>query len=339
MRLVNHSLVRIVVPYQVTQAVDFLVDNIIVTTANPILDTTSPVTTAVLSGLPGNQNWYRSDVTVSLSTTDDWSGVNKTEYTFDNVIWTVYMAPFDVTAEGTTTIYFKSTDNAGNVETVQTQSVKIDKTAPTTGVPTRTPVTDVLFGQQVTVAVSATDSMSGLANANLSYSLDNGTAWQPSINMYYNASTQLWQATIPPQPQGTWVTYKITVADNAGNQAVNDNAGLFYAFPVVPEFMPIMILPLLIAVTTLAVLVAKGRLPETLRQTRASNPSSAGNEPSARSPLCEMLAAHRWINHLLLSFLVSEVQTRILRWKSFVCNHVTDVVDFCRCEALLILKS
>ena len=56
-------------------------------------------------------------------------------------------APFTVSAEGTTTYEYRSTDGAGNVEAAKTLTVRIDKTAPVTavsGVPagwSKTPLT------------------------------------------------------------------------------------------------------------------------------------------------------------------------------------------------------
>ncbi|MGB8815827.1 MAG: alpha/beta fold hydrolase [Minisyncoccia bacterium] len=61
-----------------------------------------------------------SNGTVSLSATDDNAGVLKTEYSFDANFWTLYTKPFS--ASGKTVSYF-STDNAGNIESIQSISV------------------------------------------------------------------------------------------------------------------------------------------------------------------------------------------------------------------------
>jgi len=126
------NLVRIWIPANQPpfDPTDFFVDDIIIL-ASPAPDTTPPVTTIGLSGTLGSQGWYTSNVLVSLSATDDSSGVNKTEYSFDNVAWNTYATPFTVTNEGTTTVYYKSTDNAGNTEAVKMQAIMIDKTVPT----------------------------------------------------------------------------------------------------------------------------------------------------------------------------------------------------------------
>lgn len=65
---------------------------------------------------PQTENSVSSDGIVSLSATDDNAGVLKTEYSFDGNIWNMYTAPFS--ASGKTVSYF-STDNAGNIEQIQ----------------------------------------------------------------------------------------------------------------------------------------------------------------------------------------------------------------------------
>jgi len=93
-------------------------------------DITSPITTISVLGTHGMNEWYLSNVTVTLTATDNVSGVAKTEYSFDNTTWITYTTPFTITNEGTTIVYYKSTDKAGNVETTKTETIKIDKTIP-----------------------------------------------------------------------------------------------------------------------------------------------------------------------------------------------------------------
>ncbi len=94
------------------------------------IDKTAPTTTVSLEGTLGNNGWYTSDVTVTLTAVDNVSGVARTEYSFDNATWTTYAAPFVISTEGTTTVYYRSIDNAGNVESYQEQPIIDDKTAP-----------------------------------------------------------------------------------------------------------------------------------------------------------------------------------------------------------------
>lgn len=137
-------------------------------------DTTPPITTINLSGISGLEGWYVSDVTAKLSAMDDISGVANTAYSFDGINWINYTGPFTITNEGSTTVYYNSTDIAGNVETTNSETILIDKTAPTTTI--SLDGTLGLGGWYVTnvmVNLSATDGISGSGVNITNYSFDN----------------------------------------------------------------------------------------------------------------------------------------------------------------------
>ncbi|PNX52297.1 MAG: hypothetical protein BV458_10320 [Thermoplasmata archaeon M9B2D] len=92
-------------------------------------DTTPPVTTCTLEGdMEGGI--YISDVTVTLTATDDDSGVNYTMYKLDDGAWTTYEDSFVVTEDGEHTVYFYSVDNAGNIEDEKSETFTIQHQAP-----------------------------------------------------------------------------------------------------------------------------------------------------------------------------------------------------------------
>lgn len=95
-------------------------------------DAIPPSTTIRLSGIQGNNGWYRSAVQVTLIATDNpgGSGVAKTEYSFNNTSWILYTGIFSLTSEGVTNVYYRSTDRAGNIEVTKSTPVKIDMTPP-----------------------------------------------------------------------------------------------------------------------------------------------------------------------------------------------------------------
>jgi ribosomal protein L40E len=103
--------------------------------ADIIVDYGAPVTTLAVT-----------DNTASLSASDnqDGSGVKSTEYSLDGKTWIPYSAPFTV-ASGAT-IYYRSTDNAGNIETPKSQSITSDTVIdnpPVINNPTPTPTVTV----------------------------------------------------------------------------------------------------------------------------------------------------------------------------------------------------
>lgn len=126
-------------------------------------DITPPITTATLTGIMGQNSWYTSEVMVTLEATDDSSGVAKTEVSTDGTTWLPYSTPFFITNEGITTINYKSTDYAGNVELIKNQTIKIDQTPPTiSGAPTTLPNANGWYNTDVVVNFTASDGISGI---------------------------------------------------------------------------------------------------------------------------------------------------------------------------------
>lgn len=127
-------------------------------------DATPPHTTISLSGTMGDNSWYVSDVTITLNAADNnsGSGIAKTEYSFDNASWNAYSSSFVSGIEGTSMIYYRSIDNAGNVEQVKSQSFKIDKTGPiVAGTIVNVPNANNWHKENVVVKFSCSDAISG----------------------------------------------------------------------------------------------------------------------------------------------------------------------------------
>jgi nitroreductase len=78
-------------------------------------DHTPPVTTVTLAGTQQG-GVFISPVEVTLTATDDSSGVNFTKYKVDSGNWTLYVTPFTVTGDGPHTLLYYSVDKAGNTE-------------------------------------------------------------------------------------------------------------------------------------------------------------------------------------------------------------------------------
>jgi hypothetical protein len=136
-----------------------------------------------------------------------------------------------------------------------------DPNPPTIRFPSRTPSDDVVPGQIVVISVNVTDTQSGVKNVTLYFTITNGSTWENRL-MTLNTSTALYEDAIPGQQANTLVKYKIRACDNAGNVAVEDNAGQYYVYAVIPEFPSAMILPLLMSLAIVAVILAKRGFPK-----------------------------------------------------------------------------
>lgn len=111
-----------------------------------------------------SDSWSKSPVTITLTSSDSVSGVDKTYYSTDGSDPSVvYSGPFTLSDEGTYTLKYYSIDKAGNSESVNSAQyqVKIDSTAPSTAVSGFEDRAD-WNTQEVTITLAATDSGSGV---------------------------------------------------------------------------------------------------------------------------------------------------------------------------------
>lgn len=136
------------------------------TTVTVKLDKTGPVITSeVVDGTQGNEEWYVSDVTVEFRAADEPSGL-ASGLDSDGPV-----NPTRVTSEGEGTAVSVAsptyTDRAGNSSGPEKRTFKIDKTAPEVadGVADRNPNAYGWYQDDVTVTFSATDETSGPAEA------------------------------------------------------------------------------------------------------------------------------------------------------------------------------
>ncbi len=111
-------------------------------------DTTPPTTTAARSPAANGAGWNNQNVTLTFTATDNvgGSGVNRIEVNLTGAqslsqTFAGASGAVTVTAEGITNVSFRAIDTAGNAETIQTQTVRIDRTPPTVTPPA--PVTVV----------------------------------------------------------------------------------------------------------------------------------------------------------------------------------------------------
>lgn len=188
-------------------------------------DTTAPVTQASLAGTSGANGWFTSLVQVSLSATDDFSGVANTFYNVDGGVTQTYSGPFSISAPGQHSVQFWSVDNVGNTEATQMITVKIDGVAPVVTA-SANPSTAPKRPQPVTVTISgsATDAVSGISNASFNVIDEYGVA-RPSgsvtvqANGSYSFSLVLPATKHGSDKNGHLYTIVVTATDQAGNTA------------------------------------------------------------------------------------------------------------------------
>jgi outer membrane protein assembly factor BamB len=189
------------------------------------IDSTAPVTQAAASGTAGTNGWYRSAVQVSLSASDNVSGVNNSYYRIDGGAIQTYVSPFSISANGQYTVEYWSMDNAGNSEATRSLSIKIDNVAPVVTA-TASPSTAKKSPHPVTVTISGsvTDGTSDAGSASYSV-LDEYGVTQPSgavtlqANGNYSFTLSLPATKNGPDKDGHLYTITVRGFDQAGNSA------------------------------------------------------------------------------------------------------------------------
>ena len=136
-------------------------------TAGPdYTDLTSPTTT-INRDRPadGSSDWYRNNVTVSITAADGNDPVAGSEFFYKldgaaDLPWTKYTGPFTISTEGLTDVVARSVDSNGNIEASKTDIIKIDKHVPSFAL--TCPSGPVTLGSAANATISgASDDRSG----------------------------------------------------------------------------------------------------------------------------------------------------------------------------------
>ncbi|SFD65711.1 N-acetylneuraminic acid mutarotase [Paenibacillus catalpae] len=175
-------------------------------TAVIMIDKTAPGAPSIT---PASGTWSNTDITVAIVSGTDTggSGVSRTEYKLTGAAtsnWTTYASPILIGAGGQTTVEARTIDNAGNISTSKSITLKLDKTQPTA--PTVTPgTTNWTNAASVRVTVTpGTDGGSGVARTEYSLSGAATLDW----------TTYTGQVTVNAEGQ---TTLSARTVDNAGN--------------------------------------------------------------------------------------------------------------------------
>ena len=139
-------------------------------------DSEAPTTTHTLTpaAADGQNGWYTSNPTLTLAT-EPGAG---TQYKLGDGAFQPYTGPVTIEQAGTTTVTYRSTDAAGNVEADKTVTVKLDKAAPvTTATSSAQPGADGWYAGAPTITLTGADGGAGSGVASTQYAIDGGE-WQ-----------------------------------------------------------------------------------------------------------------------------------------------------------------
>jgi hypothetical protein len=181
----------------------------------------------------------------------DWRGYSLDEQA--NVTITAHGHTLEGLLEGLHSLVVYANDTFGNMGASATVHFTVDTIPPNITEVSQIPTEDnVLSTDEVRVNATVTDETSGVKKVTLTYTTGGGTIRYIDMT---NLEGNVWTATIPAYPEDTNVTYEIKAEDNAYNIITTGEIfGYEYQYAVIPEFPSLIILPLFMITTFLAIL-------------------------------------------------------------------------------------
>ena len=200
------------------------------------VDTTTPSISMAVSGTVGDNGWYRSVIQVSALPSDATSGIATFEVSSDGAAYQGYTAPISF-SDGSHTIRFKATDNAGNLTETPVQEFFVDTLPPIVDLP---PAWEL--GRNVSYDVQ--DAGSGLAALRIVIEDEDEryakVAWNERVSGSRFDQDIDWDGQFKDKtvaPPGTYLVW-LKASDQAGNErfqlgkvSVPEPAGLFNLLP------------------------------------------------------------------------------------------------------------
>lgn len=123
-------------------------------------DSMAPVTTLNLTGTADGNGEYTGEVICNLTARDNegGSGVSVIQYSFNGTDWYTYTKPLSIVKEGTTFVYYRSSDNAGNTEAANVKAIVLvgASTASATASPTAEGAKATPWGSMGATAITLT---------------------------------------------------------------------------------------------------------------------------------------------------------------------------------------
>jgi hypothetical protein len=158
-------------------------------------------------------------------------------------------------SDGTHTIIVYANDTSGNMGVSEMVYFADDTTPPNIVDVSQVPSeTEVWSEDNVKVNATVTDNFSRVKKVMLKYTNGNGT-WI-TIEMT-KIGEDVWNATIPPFPYDTNITYIITAEDSVNNTITSQEMGYTYQYHIVPEFSTIWLLPTIMIAALLMIIFCR----------------------------------------------------------------------------------
>jgi hypothetical protein len=155
-------------------------------------------------------------------------------------------------------VYANATCTCGGTRASCRVDFAVDTTPPNITNVHQFPANDSVYPEdEVRVNATVTDDLSGVKRVTLLYDANSSGTWIAE-NMT-KLEGDIWNATIPAFPYGTNVTYAISAEDNVGNAITTAEMGYEIQYQVIPEFSPLIILPLFTISTLVAAIAYRRR--------------------------------------------------------------------------------
>lgn len=182
-------------------------------------DTTPPPT---MNMSPNDSLWHRGPTTVQLFAADDFSGVQRVQYSLDGGPATSLTngGTFEIAAEGAHTVVWSATDVAGNTATRE-GTVNVDDNPPTKPVVTGPAAVTADTTPTVTWQASS-DSASGLRGYIVTIQRGDG-----SVAAQFGADASATSAKTPPLADNTDYKAVVTAVDNTSPSAQASNSDAY----------------------------------------------------------------------------------------------------------------
>jgi hypothetical protein len=213
---------------------------------------TTPPAIAILS--PQNKTFDINHVPLTFTINESASWICYSLDGQSNVTITGNTTLIDL-SDGTHTVIVYANDTSGNMGASEVVYFADDTTPPSivdvSQVPSKT---EVWSEDNVKVNATVTDNFSGVKKVTLKYTNSNGT-WV-TVEMA-KIEGSVWNATIPPFPYNTNITYIITAEDSVNNTITSRQMGYTYQYSVVSEFSTLWLLPAFMMTALLLILFCK----------------------------------------------------------------------------------